>query len=95
LVVGQFIFIRVSLFKKRVYRARFELIRKNPRSKRKINDSIYSFGGKKNTSILLAEITRIKITVSIRRFTDKFRHISKDCWTKDIKMKSICEGMVY
>jgi hypothetical protein len=55
---------------------------------REINDS--SYGGKKSTSILFSRIVgiaTIKITVSIRRFTDKFGHISKGCWTKDIKTK--------
>ena len=51
-VIREFIFIRVRLFKKRMYRTRFELIRENPGSKRKINDS--SYGGKKSR-IPLAE----------------------------------------
>jgi hypothetical protein len=29
----------------------------------------------------------IIIIVSIRRLTDKFGHISKSCWTKDVKTK--------
>ena len=33
-VIRQFIFIRIRLFKKRMYRTRFELIRENTRSKR-------------------------------------------------------------
>jgi hypothetical protein len=58
-----------------------------PQPRRKINDS---YGGKKSTSTLFSRvvgIARIKISVSVRRFTDLFRHISKGCLTKDIKMK--------
>ena len=53
LVIRQFIFIRVRLFKKMMYITRFELMRENPRSKRKINDS--SYGGKKSRITFLAE----------------------------------------
>jgi hypothetical protein len=53
-VIGQFILIRVSLFKKRMYRTRFKLIRENPRSKRMINDS--SYGGKKGRSTLFSRV---------------------------------------
>jgi hypothetical protein len=42
-VLGQFIFIRVRLFKKRVHRTRFELTKTPEAIKRKINDS--SYGG--------------------------------------------------
>jgi hypothetical protein len=49
-VIGQFIFIRIRLFKKSMYRTRFELIRENPGGKRKINGSCY--GGKKSRSTL-------------------------------------------
>jgi len=52
-VIGQFIFITVRLFKKRVYRTRFELIRENPRGKRKINDS--SLVGRRAQVHFLAE----------------------------------------
>ena len=95
-VVGQFMFIRIRLFKKRMYRTRFELIRENPRGKRKINDS---YGGKKSTSTLFSRvvgIARIKISVSIRRFTDKFRHISKGCCMDDRRQnEEDCESMLY
>jgi hypothetical protein len=55
--IGQFIFIRLRLSKKRVYRPRFELIRETPRSKRKINDS--SYGGKKSRSTLFRRVEGI------------------------------------
>jgi hypothetical protein len=56
-VIGQFCLIRVGFFKKRMYRARFQLIRENPGSKRKINDS--SYGGKKSKSTLFSRVEGI------------------------------------
>jgi hypothetical protein len=50
LVIGQFILSQFILLKQRMYRTRFELIRENPRGKRKLNDSCY--GGKKSRSTL-------------------------------------------
>jgi cell division protein ZapA (FtsZ GTPase activity inhibitor) len=62
---------------------------------RKINDS---YGGKKSTSTLFSRvvgIARIKISVSIRRFTDKFRHISKRLLDERHQNEEECESMLY
>lgn len=53
-VIRQFVFIGVRIFKKRMYKTRFELIRENSRSKRKNNESSYS--GNKSRSTIFGRV---------------------------------------
>jgi hypothetical protein len=72
-VIRQFFFITVRLFKRRMYRSRFKLIRENIRSKKMINDSRPSYVVKKKSGS-----RPIHCFSSVKRIGSRSQQVSGD-----------------